>query len=70
MKFVYIQRKSHDDEIVFALTTIMEFSYTKELIPRELAVPILKKSRAKLGIFGKTAKFGQPHCLFHSSLLE
>ena len=25
--------------------------------------------RVKLGIFGQTAKFGQPPCLFHSSII-
>ena len=26
-------------------------------------------SRVKSGIFGQTAKFGQPSCLFHSSII-
>ena len=26
-------------------------------------------SRVKSGIFGQTAKFGQPTCLFHSSII-
>ena len=25
--------------------------------------------RVKSGIFGQIAKFGQPHCLFHSSVI-
>ena len=32
--------------------------------------PVNKQKRAtrvKSGIFGQTAKFGQPHCLFYSS---
>ena len=30
----------------------------------------LQPGRVKSGIFGQTAKFGQPPCLFHSSVIE
>ena len=30
----------------------------------------LTVSRVKLGIFGQTAKFGQPLCLLHSSIID
>ena len=30
----------------------------------------LSAGRVKLGIFGQTAKFGQPLCLFHSSNID
>ena len=30
---------------------------------------LLTKTRVKSGIFGQTAKFGQPPCLFHSSFI-
>ena len=28
-----------------------------------------ERTRIKSGIFGQTAKFGQPSCLFHSSII-
>ena len=30
---------------------------------------LIIRVRVKSGIFGQTAKFGQPHCLFHRSVI-
>ena len=58
MKIICIQRKSHDDEIVFALTTITESFNKGRINSQGISSSHFEKNRAKSGIFGQTAKFG------------
>ena len=41
----------------------------KRTILRKIAKSFMQVGRVKSGIFGQTAKFGQPPCMFHSSII-
>ena len=43
--------------------------YPKHTYMVHLVTKNPKQCRVKSGIFGQTAKFGQPPCLFHSSII-
>ena len=41
-----------------------------QMLLKECLLPVfLRKTGVKSGIFVQTANFGQPHCLFHSSII-
>ena len=44
-------------------------TYANSVGPYELSPYAMVCPREKSGIFGQTAKFGQPPCLFHSSII-